>query len=194
MHLFPKFLLSGTGINFELYKELMESGSMKAHQVTEYKVIFEFQPLSKLQVVSFATQFLQEHQVADCDEIVSRISSFELCHGRPRFLAYIIDSYMESRNIDFSFGQFIYGISSVEGQIFPLRFWKRDLEETGYPLANRTIGGDTLLRVICDGLLQLILKGELLFQLTNADAATAIRYGLGFGMDCPMHLQCRSQL
>jgi hypothetical protein len=62
MHLFPKFLLSGTGINFELYKELMESGSMKAHQVTEYKVIFEFQPLSKLQVVSFATQFLQEHK------------------------------------------------------------------------------------------------------------------------------------
>jgi hypothetical protein len=88
---------------------------------------------------------------------------------------------MESRNIDFSFGQFIYGISSVEGQIFPLRFWKRDLEERGYLLANRIIGGDTLLRVICDGLLQLILKGELLLQLTNADAATAIRYGLGFG-------------
>ena len=180
MDMFPSFLLSGTGINFQFVKEAMESGTMKRRMATDYKVVSDFYPLLKSQVESYAAQFLKDQQVAEADEIVSRISAFELCHGRPRFVAYILDGYMESKDIDFSIGEFVSGITSVDGQIYPLRFFKRDLESNKISL-NRIISGSTLGDTIRDGLLSLVLKGKLVLTVNDEDGAAAIRYGLGFG-------------
>ena len=178
--LFPQYLLSGTGINFRFVKEAMESSTMKEAQITDYEVLSNFRPLSKIDVEQYATQFLQEHQVYQVDDIVTRISAFELCHGRPRFLAYIIDGYRKSNDIDVAIGKFVSGIATVEGQIFPLRFFKRDLDNNKRSL-DRVISGDTLSRIIRNGLLEVILKGRLCFRVTDDDGAAAIRYGLGFG-------------
>ena len=180
MRIFPHFLLSGTGINFEYVKEAMESSTMKRHQHTNHEVVSSFHALSRRDIEIYATQFLQEHHVMEVIEIVSRISAFELCHGRPRFLAYILDGYMESRDIDVAIGEFVSGISTVDGQIFPLRFLKRDLDNNIRSL-DRPIAGDTLGRIIRDGLLEVILKGKLRFRITDDNGASAIRYGLGFG-------------
>jgi len=128
MGIFPHFLLSGTGINFNFVKELMESSAMKVNSVTAYKVLSDFHPLSKSQVQRFAAQFLKDQQVAEADEIVTRISNFELCHGRPRFVAYILDRYMESMDIEVAIGGFVADISNVNGQTFPLRFLKSDID------------------------------------------------------------------
>jgi hypothetical protein len=102
---------------------------MKRHQQTNHEVVSSFHALSREDIEIYATQFLQEHQVPEVDEIVSRISSFNLCHGRSRFVAYILDGYMESKDIDVAIGEFVSGISTVDSQIFPLRFLKRDLDE-----------------------------------------------------------------
>ena len=177
---FPHFLLSGTGINFEYVKEAMESSSMKGDQKTNYEVVTNFHALSRVEIERYATQFLQEHHVLEVNEIVSRISKFELCHGRPRFLAYVLDEYMKSRDIDIAIGKFISGISSVDGQIFPLRFLKRDLDNNNNSL-HRVIGNDTLLRIIRDALLDAVWKGQVKFDLADEFGAAAIRYGLGFG-------------
>lgn len=160
MKKFPHFLLCGTGINFQFVKEAMESGTMKRNMVTSFKVVSDFHPLSKSQVESYASQFLKEQQVGKADEIVSRISAFELCHGRPRFVAFILDGYMESRDIDFSISEFVAGITNVDGQINPLRFFKRDLDNNTISL-KRTISGSTLGDTISDGLLSLVLRGKL---------------------------------
>ncbi|KAJ2986351.1 hypothetical protein HDV02_006760 [Globomyces sp. JEL0801] len=180
MRIFPHFLLSGTGINFEYFKEAMESSTMKRHQQTNHKVVSCFHALSRRDIEIYATQFLQEHQVLDVNEIVARISAFELCHGRPRFVAYILDGYMESKDIDLAIGEFVSGISSVDGHIFPLRFLKRDLDNDINTL-HRVIGDDTFLRIIRDALLDAIWKGNVKFELTDEFGAAAIRYGLGFG-------------
>ena len=181
MNNFPRFLLSGTGINFQFVKEAMESGTMKRHLVTNYEVVSDFHPLLKPQVESYAFQFLKNQQVEEANEIVSRISAFDLCHGRPRFVAYILDGYMESKDIDLAIGEFVSGITSVDGQIFPLRFLKRELDNNIRSL-DRPIAGDTLGRVIRDGLLEVILKGKLRFRITDDNiGAAAIRYGIGFG-------------
>lgn len=180
MNIFPTFLLSGTGINFQFVKEAMESGTMKRHQFTAYEVVSDFHPLLKSQVESYAAQFLKDQEVAEADDIVSRISAFELCHGRPRFVAYILDGYMESKDIDLSIGEFVSGITNVDGQIYPLRFFKRDLESNTISL-NRTISGSTLGDTIRNGLLSLVLRGKLVLTVTDEDGAAAIRYGLGFG-------------
>ena len=114
--------------------------------------------LSKSQVISYATQFLEEHQIQDANEIVSRLSAFELCHGRPRFLAFILDLYMESRDVDFAIGKFVTEISSLTGNLFPLRFLKEDLDKNTLSL-NRPLAGDQIGRGIRSGLLELIMRG-----------------------------------
>ncbi|EGF80545.1 hypothetical protein BATDEDRAFT_35163 [Batrachochytrium dendrobatidis JAM81] len=170
MGIFPHFLLSGTGINFESIKELMESSVMKDGQVTDYVVISKFHPLKKLEVEQYARQFLQDHQVDQLDAIVSRISDFELCHGRPRFVSYILDAYMKSNDIDTAISKFITGISDVDGQIFPLRFLKDDLDKNIRSF-DRVIDGDTLSRIIRDAFLDAIWKGKMQLNVTGNDVA-----------------------
>ena len=46
---------------------------------------------------------------------------------------------------------------------------------------DRPIAGDTLGRIVRNGLLEVILKGKLRFTVTGDDGAAAIRYGFGFG-------------
>jgi hypothetical protein len=57
---------------------------------------------------------------------------------------------------------------------------KRDLDKNIRSL-DRPIAGDTLGRVIRNGLLEVILKGKFRFSVSNDDGAAAIRFGLGFG-------------
>jgi hypothetical protein len=180
MLIFPHFLLSGTGINFEYVKEAMESSTMKNNQKTNYEVVSDFHALSKADIEVYAHQFLQEHEIPEVDEIVSRISAFKLCHGRPRFVAYILDRYMESKDIDLAIGEFVSGISNVDGQIFPLRFLKRDLDN-GIRSLDRPIANDTLGKIIREGLLEVILNGNFRFAITHDNGVAAIQYGLGFG-------------
>jgi hypothetical protein len=103
-----------------------------------------------------------------------------LCHGRPRFVAYILESYIKSKDIDLSIGEFVSGITNVEGHMFPLRFFKDDLKSNTISL-NRIISRSTLGDILRDGLLSLVLKGKLVLTVTDEDGAAAIRYGLGFG-------------
>jgi hypothetical protein len=180
MRISPHFLLSGTGINFEFVKEAMESSTMKDNQKTNYEVVSNFHALSRADIEVYAYQFLQEHEIPEVDYIISRISAFELCHGRPRFVAFILDRYMKSKNIDVAIGEFVSGISTVDGQIFPLRFLKRD-HDNKIRSFDTPIAGDTLGRIIRDGLLEVILKGKFRFRITDDNGAAAIRYGLGFG-------------
>ncbi|KAI8897303.1 hypothetical protein BC833DRAFT_615154 [Globomyces pollinis-pini] len=176
---FPDFLLSGTDMNFEFVKESLEASVMKRGLRTDYIVVSSFHPMSRSDIEIYATQFLQEHQVLEVDEIVSRISAFSLCHGRAGFVAYILDGYLKSKDIDVSIGEFVSVISNVEGSLFPLKFLKRDLDNNVRSL-DRLVEGDEYGRVRPDGLLDLILEGKLHFRVTGDYAAAGIRYGLGF--------------
>ncbi|EGF79670.1 hypothetical protein BATDEDRAFT_25363 [Batrachochytrium dendrobatidis JAM81] len=180
MGIFPHFLLSATSIDFELIKELVEFSAMKDDQITDCVVVSDFHSLTKLEVEQYVRQFLQDHQVNQLDAIVSRISAFELCHGRPCFISYILGTYMKSNDIDAAIGKFITGISNVDGQIFPLRFLKNDLDE-GIRSFDKVIAGDNLSGPICDAFIDAIWKGKMYLNVTGNDGATAIRYGLGFG-------------
>ncbi|KAI8900776.1 hypothetical protein BC833DRAFT_580484 [Globomyces pollinis-pini] len=181
MQCYPHFLLAGTGINFEYVKEALESGTMKNVQMANYEVVSYFHPLSRKDIEVYAYQFLQEHEIQEVDYVVSRISAFDLCHGRPQFVAYILEVYMESKDIDFAIGKFVSGISIIHGHNFPLRLFKRDIENNVRSL-ERVIAGDTLGTIIRDGILELILTGELRFSVANDDenCVAAIQYGLGF--------------
>ncbi|OAJ38811.1 hypothetical protein BDEG_22715 [Batrachochytrium dendrobatidis JEL423] len=153
---------------------------MKDDQITDCVVVSDFHPLTKLEVEQYVRQFLQDHQVDQLDAVVSRISDFELCHGRPCFISYILGTYMKSNDIDTAIGIFITGISNVDGQIFPLRFLKNDLDKNIRSF-DKVIAGDNLSGPICDAFIDAIWKGKMHLKVTDNDGANAIRYGLGFG-------------
>lgn len=173
------FLLTGTGINFELFKNLMESSTMKLDQKRSYQIDSPFAPLSKSEVVKYAKNFLEGHRVDQMDMILETISNFTLCHGRPRFIAYILERYIKERDIELVIGGFVENISNVNSQLFPLRFFKDDFNTNKNPL-TRIIAVDTLERLITDGLLDFIISGRLHLNLSNNEAAAAILYGFGF--------------
>ncbi|RKP20084.1 hypothetical protein ROZALSC1DRAFT_13153 [Rozella allomycis CSF55] len=178
---FPRFIVAGTGINFELIKDALESSTMKADQRTAYQVLSKrFRPLTKAEVVEYARFVLQERRVEDCEAIVQRISDFNLCHGRARFVAFILDQYKKWGNIECAIAAFIEGVTNVNCSIFPLAFLKRDIDKNGQWL-NRVVGNDTISRIIRNGMLDFIMFGQAFLQLQGQDASDAILYGLGFG-------------
>jgi hypothetical protein len=178
---FPQFMVAGTGINFEIIKQLLESSTMKYGQTTSYQVLSNyFRPLTKDQATDYARFVLQEHKVVDVESIVKRISDFDLCHGRARFVAFIVDGYLKSKDIDQAFAAFIEGISNVNSHMFPLRFLKRDIDRNG-PGLNRIVGNDTLSSIIRNGILDFIISGKARLHMKEQDAADTIQYGLGFG-------------
>ncbi|OAJ39370.1 hypothetical protein BDEG_23223 [Batrachochytrium dendrobatidis JEL423] len=172
-------LARGRRFHFQPEK-LVEFSAMKDDQITDCVVVSDFHSLTKLEVEQYARQFLQDHQVDQLDAIVSRISDFELCHGRPCSISYILGTYMKSNDIDTAISKFITGISNVDGQIFPLRFLKNDLDE-GIRSFDKVIAGDNLSGPICDAFIDAIWKGKMYLKVTDNDGATAILYGLGFG-------------
>ena len=178
--MFPQFVVAGTGINFEYLKELMVSTTLKRDECT-WVDISDFHPLTKQQVVDYTRTVLSEFGTDEdqVESIVEKMSLFELCHGRARFTAYIIDGFLKSRDIDLSIAEFVSTLSDVDSPGFPIRFLIRDIKGIRN---ERTIGRKTLFTIICDGLIEFIKNGRAILMVSSEDAATAINYGLGFGV------------
>ncbi|KAJ3307851.1 hypothetical protein HDV04_002450, partial [Boothiomyces sp. JEL0838] len=159
---FPHYILSGTGINYSYITEGLLSSAMKMGLTGDFQTISTFEPLSEEQVVSYATQFLQDHNVQDVENIVSRISSFKLCHGRPRFVAFVLDNYMQFKDIEYAIDEFAIRLSDTNSPQFPLQFLKRDLDNNKNPLL-RVVGFETLHTKIERALVDAIWNGNVEF-------------------------------
>ena len=179
---FTQFLICGTGIDFVSLKDSLESGTMKRQRFMAYEVVSPFQPFTRSHAVEYSTRILKVLGSEDgYQHVVDRIAQFDLCHGRPRFIAFIIDGYLASGDIETAIAEFNAALSNVDGLHFPLRFYKADLD-SGKRSLDRVIAGDTLGSILCNGLLDFILKGEFRFRLSeNDDAVKAIEYGIGYG-------------
>jgi hypothetical protein len=162
--------------------ELMESSAMKMDQRLKYEILFPFRPLSQSDVEKYVSSYLSKHHVKEVDEIVKKLSAFPLCHGRPRFVAYILDRYLANRKIEVVICNFVEELCNIQSQLFPLRFLKRDVENNKLSFKNRIIDGESLGHQICQGMLNFIIDGEFTIQVENTEGATAIQYGLGFAV------------
>ena len=86
----------------------------------------------------FASQFLSERDVAEYQGIVKSLLEFELCHGRPRFLAFILDEFMRSKSKDIESAkiEFFNGLYEIESHIFPLQFLKKRVQRGKVEIAR----------------------------------------------------------
>ncbi|KAI8823942.1 hypothetical protein BJ741DRAFT_556790 [Chytriomyces cf. hyalinus JEL632] len=178
---FPNFIVSGTGINYIAIHELMASGTMKAKQFTSHSIISKIRPLDKDAIVDYSRRILSDHNIdaPEIEKFVALVSSFKLCHGRARFIAYILDSFLASRDMELAIGEFVSGLSNIDGGLFPLRFVRRDLEEQKTSF-TKVLGGDTLGRIVRDGIVEYMMTGKAILLVKGQLASDAVRYGLGF--------------
>ncbi|KAI8845365.1 hypothetical protein BJ741DRAFT_145871 [Chytriomyces cf. hyalinus JEL632] len=177
---FPNFIVSGTGINYIAILGLTAGAStMKADQFTSHSAISGIKPLSKDAIVAYSRQILSDHNIdaPEIEKFVALVYSFKLCHGRARFIAYILDSFLASRDMEVAISQFVSGLSNINGELFPLRFFRRDLEEQK---TSFVLGGDTLGRIVRDGIVEYMMTGKAFLSLKRQLASDAVRYGLGF--------------
>ncbi|KAI8823930.1 hypothetical protein BJ741DRAFT_714983 [Chytriomyces cf. hyalinus JEL632] len=178
---FPNFIVSGTGINYIAIDELMASGTMKAKQFTSHSTISNIQPLDKDAIDAYSRRILSDHNIdaAEIEKFVALVCSFKLCHGRARFIAYILDSFLASRDMEVAISQFVSGLSNIDGGLFPLRFFRRDLAEQKTSF-TKVFGGDTLGRIVRDGIVEYMMTGKAILLVKGQLASDAVRWGLGF--------------
>ncbi|KAJ3336155.1 hypothetical protein HDU83_009599, partial [Entophlyctis luteolus] len=113
------------------------------------------------------------------EKFVDAVSSFELCHGRARFIAFILDSFRVRKDIEFALNEFVSNLTNVYGDLFPLKFFQRDLEE-GKASFSKVLGADTLGRIVRDGIIEYMMNGKAILHVKGQLASDAVRYGLGF--------------
>jgi hypothetical protein len=176
---FPQFVVAGTGMDFELMHDILESVAMKGNICTEYRIIADFKPLDGTLIRDYARSVLLDHQIEDIDAVVELIGQFDMCHGRPRFVAWILEDYLVSKNIDLTIARFLAAITNVRSSAFPLRFFRDDLEANRISL-SRVIGKQTLLDILTDGVLEFITIGAGILKIKYAAAADSVRFGLGY--------------
>ncbi|KAI8819776.1 hypothetical protein BJ741DRAFT_715877 [Chytriomyces cf. hyalinus JEL632] len=172
---FPNFIVSGTGINYSAIHELTASGTtMKAEQFTSHSAISGIQPLNKDAIVDYSRRILSDHNIdaPEIEKFVALVYSFKLCHGRARFIAYILDSFLASRDMELAIGEFVSGLSNIDGGLFPLRLFRRDLEEQKTSFTN-VLGGDTLGRIVRDGIVEYMMTGKAILLLKGQLASDA---------------------
>jgi hypothetical protein len=124
---FPKFIVSGTGINFEYIKELTFSTTFKRDIITSHQFISEFQPLSKEQAEQYITFILSEHGITPeaIVDVVDLIANNKLFLGRGRFIAFLLETYLAEKDINLAMSKFIYGLSNPSSIFFLLNFTKK---------------------------------------------------------------------
>ena len=178
---FPKFIVSGTGINFNYIQELMLSFTFKTKTIFFYQVISDFQPLSKEQTEQYITFILSEHSITPeaIAGVVDLIANNKLFLGRGRFIAFLLENYLVDKDIDLALSKFISALGDPKSHYFPLKFYKEDLQHNRSSF-DKVIGGSTLGSIVCDGLIQYMLKGHASLYLDEQATSDAVRYGIGF--------------
>ncbi|ORY44920.1 hypothetical protein BCR33DRAFT_816742 [Rhizoclosmatium globosum] len=178
---FCKFIVSGTGMNFLYLSELLLSGTMKSHQVTACDVISDLKPLDSPQAREYIRRILGDNNVHanQIEEVVNQVSTNPLFLGRGRFVAFILDSFLEGDTLDLAITKFIDALSQPERSLFPLKFYLSDMKNRRNAF-DRIVGGETLGDVIRRGLIEFFMKGEATLHVKDQLASDTVLYGLGF--------------
>ncbi|KAI3654265.1 hypothetical protein MP228_000984 [Amoeboaphelidium protococcarum] len=165
-------------MNFELIQECLSSASFKKEKF-DYQLIMGCKPLCKQQVQPYARSYLNDHKYPNVEEIVSRVGDFALCHGRARFIAFIMDRFIECGDIERALSMFMLKINDIQSTTFSLGFFVKDLNEGRDPLMRR-VGTETLHTLLIGALISYLTFGNATMLLPNDHASYAVHCGLGF--------------
>jgi hypothetical protein len=57
------------------------------------------------------------------ESFAKSVSEFPQCHGRGRFFAFLLDSFLQDpdHDVDLAISKFVMGIKDVNSHVFPMR-------------------------------------------------------------------------
>jgi len=176
---FPVFMVAGTGLDFSYLHELMQSNTFKKSSL-KHQLVSCLEPLDASQVCEYSRFVLDRSGIDQglVEGFVKAVSEFPRCHGRARFIACLLDSFIQDpyHDVSYAIHKFIIAITNVQSNVFPLRFYRED-QRTGL---NKVVGYSTLHRICSEGLIEFMMKGVATLYVKDADASKAIEGGLGF--------------
>ena len=190
-------ILAGTGINFSLLKELVESSTFKATR-TDYELLSPLHPLGWDEVKDYSRYILRQNQTEE--EVIKFVSAIEQvpeCQGRARFIAYILDKFIDNPGLGahYAINEFISVLSNVNSPLFPLRFYVDDKE---YGLSKVIGQKDTVHRLLSEAVMSYMISSPSEINLESDDAAKAVLYGIGFckinGTGCHVLFKIRNTM
>jgi len=127
---FPVFMVAGTGMNFEYLKELVISPSFFKKSSLYYQLVSCLGPLDATQVCVYSRFVLNQRGFDQglVEDFIKGVSEFPQCHGRARFIAFLLDSFLQDPNHDVNHAKhkFIMEITDVKSNLFPIRFYLED--------------------------------------------------------------------
>ncbi|KAJ3345434.1 hypothetical protein HDU83_004094 [Entophlyctis luteolus] len=175
------FIVSGTGINFQLLKDFFLSGTMKYGAVTNDTIISCLEPLDKSKVVTYIRKVLTGRNFSDdqVKEVVDMISENLLFHGRGQFVAFVLDCILWGHPVDLTVSEFIRALSRPDSAPFPLRFYAKDIE-LGRASFKNFAGEETLDAIVRQGLIWYLMTGEAVLDVKDQIASDMVQYSLGF--------------
>ncbi|KAJ3369569.1 hypothetical protein HDU84_001545, partial [Entophlyctis sp. JEL0112] len=175
------FIVSGTGINFQLLKDVLLSGTMKDGAVTNYTVISCLEPLDKSKVVTYICKVLMGRNFSydQIKEVVDLISENPLFHGRGRFVTFVLDRILQGDPVDLAVSEFIRALSRPRSALFPLRFYAEDIE-LGRASFKNFAGEEALGAIVRRGLIRCLMTGKAVLEVKDQIASDMVQYGLGF--------------
>jgi hypothetical protein len=180
MGIFPRFILSGTGINFEYMKFTSGTDALKSLNI-HYYVLSSLEPLDKSRVAQYSRLILEDNEIDSdlTEKFVQSVERFELCHGRARFIAFILDYFIESKNIEAALTTFLYELTYIDRHLFPLKGYQRDLIKRNNIYCRIELGRQWE-QHISACMLDFINTGKAVLLVSGQEAADAVRNGLGF--------------
>ncbi len=157
----------------------MLSSTFKESSVA-YQLVSCLEPLNASQIDEYSRFILNGNGIDQgmVENFTQAVLYFPQCHGRGRFVAFLLDSFLQdpTHDVHLAISKFVMGLTNVNSHVFPMRFYRED-QRMGL---NRVAGNDTLNRIFCEGLIQYMMNGVASLNLTNGDVSDAIHVVLDF--------------
>jgi hypothetical protein len=172
------FIWMGTGINYSLITELLESVSAKEGVKYFKKDYNGFKPLNAEKVREFASMVLSPIDQPTRDEMIDLIAGQELCIGRGRFSARIIDAALSEGTVDAvvrKIREFIAMLGDPGSQDNPLRFLR---EDPGWKTI--AVGTTSLHSFLLNSCVGVLTRGSYSFHVMDQQSADLVTKGIGF--------------
>ncbi|KAJ3118677.1 hypothetical protein HDU96_010007 [Phlyctochytrium bullatum] len=180
---YSKFIVSGTGINFQYIRNMLQSSTMKDVEL-KYEVIQGLEPLNEARAKEYITDVLEKHGKASLvTEAVEKISKNPVFLGRGRFIAFILDRILlapkdETAVVD-AMRSFMEILSDPTELAYPLRFYVEEKTHDNDPF-EKPVGNTNLGAIIRNGLINCLYFGRATLNVAGQEATDTVRYGIGF--------------
>jgi hypothetical protein len=170
---YANLVMSGTGMDFQVLKDHLESVTFKD---TPYELVVDIKPLTEEQVRKYCLLICTKRLTMseeDANELAGIVCVNPLCAGgRARTTAFVLDQIINGKNVNDALESLNAIIINPSHASFPIRNWESK--------KDTTIGHQTYFAMVLHALVSYLQGKEAVIYLPENNMADLINIGLGF--------------